>query len=161
MLVCVCEHVLHRFHLIQGHLALLRLGWHLRVISSSAEMSITMKAESSIVVFLAQMTPRSQKRNMLMLPLPQKTTCALRLPLLRWMTCVTAPHRRMTHSSTLLLWWFLPSVYYIMQQRFCSVTFTTINTHLGRAQSAWQAKRFLAHLLNRSELHLWKDKTTK
>lgn len=30
---------------------------------------------------------------------------------------VNVPHQRMSHSTTLLLWWFLPSVYYIMQQR--------------------------------------------
>lgn len=30
---------------------------------------------------------------------------------------VNVPHQRMSHSTTLLLWWFLPSVYYIMQLR--------------------------------------------
>lgn len=83
------------------------------------------RAGTCFSTFLAQMTPHSQKRNILMLAL------SLSLPLssvTHWQhvhtDCISSlndsvnvPHQRMSHSTTLLLWWFLPSVYYIMQQR--------------------------------------------
>lgn len=44
---------------------------------------------------------------------PTLTTCACISSL---NDSVNVPHQRMSHSTTLLLWWFLPSVYYIMQK---------------------------------------------
>lgn len=111
------------FYLIQGHLALLRLGWHLLVISFFMERCITVELRVVSPLFLAQMTPHSQKRNMLSL-----SPLFLSLSVTHWQhvhtDCISSvndsvnvPHQRMSHSTTLLLWWFLPSVYYIMQQR--------------------------------------------
>ena len=87
------------------------------------------RAGTCFSTFLAQMTPHSQKRNILILSLSPLSPCLSLLPsvthrqhvhtdcLSSLNDSVNVPHQRMTHSTTLLLWWFLPSVYYIMQQR--------------------------------------------
>lgn len=67
------------------------------------------------------MTVHFQKRDMLNLSLlcpasisHTQATCAHSSSL---NDSVNVPHQRMSHSTTLLLWWFLPSVYYIMRAR--------------------------------------------
>lgn len=91
-----------------------------------AEMSHSMTGTCCVCVFFfktspAQMTIHFQKRDMLNLSLlcpasisHTQTTCAHSSSL---NDSVNVPHQRMSHSTTLLLWWFLPSVYYIMQAR--------------------------------------------
>lgn len=110
------------FYWIQGHLARLRLGWHLLVISFFMEGCITAGPRGCFSTFLAQMTSRSQKKgNMLMLSSSSSLSLFLSPSGFHCISSlndsVTVPHQRMSHSTTLLLWWFLPSVYYIMQQR--------------------------------------------
>lgn len=121
------------FYLIQGHLALLRLGWHLLVISFFMERCITVELRVVSPLFLAQMTPHSQKRNMLSL---------LSFSLYRSHTdnmCTqTASPQWMTVWMYLINEWVTLLLCYYddfsllcitsCNRGFCSVTFATINT---------------------------------